>query len=132
MLRNRKRVWIGIVLGAALCVGVAVTLMSGDGHEADTPQVVQQEDQADYEARHRGAVESRGERPDTSRLREGAERVEDAAAARSVAQDALARVEADWGTKTYKGTRKDGTSWEKVHRWFGEKLPLTAPAARAA
>ncbi len=95
MLRNRKRVWIGIVLGAALCVGVAVTLMSGDGHEADTPQVVQQEDQADYEARHRGAVESRGERPDTSRLREGAERVEDAAAARSVAQDALARVEAE-------------------------------------
>ena len=95
MLRNRKRVWIGIVLGAALCVGVAVTLMSGDGHEADTRQAVQQEDQADYEARHRGAVESRGERPDTSRLREGAERVEDAAAARSVAQDALARVEAE-------------------------------------
>lgn len=33
-------------------------------------------------------------------------------------------TDADWGTKTYKGTRKDGSTWEKVKRWFGYKLHL--------
>jgi hypothetical protein len=33
-------------------------------------------------------------------------------------------TDADWGTKTYKGTRKDGTTWEKVTQWFGYKLHL--------
>lgn len=33
-------------------------------------------------------------------------------------------TDADWGTKTYKGTRNDGTTWEKVVRWFGYKLHL--------
>jgi hypothetical protein len=33
-------------------------------------------------------------------------------------------TDADWGTKTYKGTRKDGTVWEKVTKWFGYKLHL--------
>jgi hypothetical protein len=33
-------------------------------------------------------------------------------------------TDADWGTKTYKGTRKDGTTWEKVSKWFGYKLHL--------
>ena len=33
-------------------------------------------------------------------------------------------TDADWGTKTYKGTRKDGTTWEKVTKWFGYKLHL--------
>lgn len=28
-------------------------------------------------------------------------------------------TEADWGTKTYTGTREDGTVWEKIKRWFG-------------
>ena len=32
--------------------------------------------------------------------------------------------DANWGTKTYKGTRQDGTSWEKVKKWFGYKLHL--------
>jgi hypothetical protein len=32
--------------------------------------------------------------------------------------------DADWGAKTYKGTRKDGTKWEKTVRWFGYKLHL--------
>jgi hypothetical protein len=32
--------------------------------------------------------------------------------------------DADWGTKTYKGKRRDGTAWEKVVRWFGFKLHL--------
>lgn len=39
-------------------------------------------------------------------------------------KDGRRDLDADWGTKTYKGTRKDGTSWEKVHRWFGYKLHL--------
>ena len=33
-------------------------------------------------------------------------------------------LDADWGTKTYKGSRADGTAWEKVMRWFGYKLHL--------
>ncbi len=32
--------------------------------------------------------------------------------------------DADWGKKTYRGKRKDGTSWEKVTKWFGYKLHL--------
>ena len=33
-------------------------------------------------------------------------------------------TDADWGKKTYKGSRKDGTNWEKVVKWFGYKLHL--------
>jgi hypothetical protein len=32
--------------------------------------------------------------------------------------------DADWGKKTYRGKRADGTSWEKVTKWFGYKLHL--------
>lgn len=37
-------------------------------------------------------------------------------------------VDADWGTKTYKGVRKDGTAWEKIMRWFGYKIHLIIDA----
>jgi hypothetical protein len=30
--------------------------------------------------------------------------------------------EADWGYKTYKGKRADGSIWEKISSWFGYKL----------
>jgi hypothetical protein len=33
-------------------------------------------------------------------------------------------TDADWGTKTYKGVKQDGTKWEKVKHWFGYKLHL--------
>jgi len=36
--------------------------------------------------------------------------------------------DADWGVKTYKGVRKDGTAWEKTKRWFGYKLHLVVDA----
>lgn len=39
-------------------------------------------------------------------------------------EDRRRDTDADWGTKTYKGERKDGTAWEKVTRWFGYKLHL--------
>jgi hypothetical protein len=32
--------------------------------------------------------------------------------------------DADWGTKKYRGVRKDGTVWEKVKSWFGYKIHL--------
>lgn len=32
--------------------------------------------------------------------------------------------DADWGVKTYRGKREDGSSWEKVVRWFGFELHL--------
>jgi hypothetical protein len=41
-----------------------------------------------------------------------------------VEQDRRRDTDADWGTKTYKGVREDGTAWEKVTRWFGYKLHL--------
>ncbi|MBI5527694.1 MAG: transposase [Deltaproteobacteria bacterium] len=31
-------------------------------------------------------------------------------------------VDANWGVKTYRGKRADGTAWEKVKSWFGYKL----------
>ena len=37
-------------------------------------------------------------------------------------------TDADWGTKTYKGRRKDGSAWEKVKRWFGYKVHLVVDA----
>lgn len=36
--------------------------------------------------------------------------------------------DADWGTKTYKGLREDGSAWEKVKTWFGFKLHLIVDA----
>jgi hypothetical protein len=45
-----------------------------------------------------------------------------------VSHDRRRDQDADWGTKTYKGTRKDGTMWEKVKRWFGYKLHLVVDA----
>jgi len=37
-------------------------------------------------------------------------------------------TDADWGKKTYKGKRKDGSVWEKVKSWFGYKLHLVVDA----
>ena len=39
-------------------------------------------------------------------------------------EDRRRDIDADWGIKAYKGTRKDGTAWEKVVKWFGYKLHL--------
>jgi hypothetical protein len=33
-------------------------------------------------------------------------------------------VDANWGVKTYRGKRADGTAWEKVVKWFGYKMHL--------
>ena len=32
--------------------------------------------------------------------------------------------DAEWGKKTYRGTKKDGSTWEKVKSWFGYQLHL--------
>ena len=32
--------------------------------------------------------------------------------------------DADWGVKTYRGKREDGSAWEKVVSWFGFELHL--------
>ncbi len=37
-------------------------------------------------------------------------------------------TDADWGVKTYRGQREDGTPWEKVTSWFGFKLHLIVDA----
>jgi len=39
-------------------------------------------------------------------------------------QDGRRDVDADFGFKTTRGKRKDGTTWEKVTKWFGYKLHL--------
>ena len=36
--------------------------------------------------------------------------------------------EADWGYKTYKGKRADGSIWEKVSSWFGYKVHILVDA----
>ena len=37
-------------------------------------------------------------------------------------------LDADFGAKTYRGKREDGTQWEEVKRWFGYKLHLVVDA----
>ena len=37
-------------------------------------------------------------------------------------------TDADWGVKTYKGEKEDGSSWETVKSWFGYKLHLLVDA----
>lgn len=39
-------------------------------------------------------------------------------------RDGRRDTDADWGVKSYKGQRKDGTLWEKTVKWFGYKLHL--------
>src|SRR5690625_7792075 len=39
-------------------------------------------------------------------------------------EDGRRDVDADYGVKSYKGHRDDGTLWEKIVRWFGYKLHL--------
>jgi transposase len=37
-------------------------------------------------------------------------------------------IDANYGVKTYKGKRKDGTLWEQMKNWFGYKLHLIVDA----
>src|SRR5690625_3690670 len=39
-------------------------------------------------------------------------------------KDGRRDIDADYGVKSYKGEREDGTLWEKIVRWFGYKLHL--------
>lgn len=68
------------------------------------------------------AVDSKGIRSFGNPVRDEAKRQGDAA------RDRRRDVDADWGTKTYKGQHKDGSAWEKVVRWFGYKLHLLVDA----
>ena len=44
--------------------------------------------------------------------------------AQETASDHRRDNDADWGKKTYRGKREDGTLWEKVKSWFGYKIHL--------
>jgi hypothetical protein len=37
-------------------------------------------------------------------------------------------TDANWGKKVYKGTKSDGTTWEKIVSWFGYRLHLVVDA----
>ncbi len=37
-------------------------------------------------------------------------------------------TDADFGVKTYRGRREDGTLWQRIKRWFGYKLHLVVDA----
>jgi len=43
---------------------------------------------------------------------------------KNTTEDGRRDLDADYGIKSYKGHREDGTLWEKVVRWFGYKLHL--------
>ena len=43
-------------------------------------------------------------------------------------EDGRRDTDADWGKKTYRGQRDDGSLWEKVVKWFGYKIHLLADA----
>jgi hypothetical protein len=44
------------------------------------------------------------------------------------AKDCRSDLDADWGTKVYKGKNKDGSNYQKVVSWFGYKLHLVVDA----
>lgn len=44
------------------------------------------------------------------------------------APDKRSDDDADWGVKSYKGSNKDGTVWEKTKAWFGFRLHLIIDA----
>ena len=44
------------------------------------------------------------------------------------AADGRRDTDGDWGVKTYRGKRTDGSVWEKVKRWVGYKLHLVVDA----
>jgi hypothetical protein len=47
---------------------------------------------------------------------------------KTIEPDGRRDLDADHGTKTYKGQRADGTLWEKTKHWFGYKLHLIVDA----
>ncbi|MEN0648836.1 transposase [Caldifermentibacillus hisashii] len=44
-------------------------------------------------------------------------------------EDGRRDLDADYGKKVYRGTREDGTRWEKIVKWFGYKLHLVVDAS---
>ena len=44
--------------------------------------------------------------------------------AKKLERDGRRETDADWGKKTYRGEREDGTLWGKVVKWFGYKIHL--------
>lgn len=42
--------------------------------------------------------------------------------------DGRREIDADYGKKEYKGTREDGSTWEKIVKWFGYKVHLIVDA----
>lgn len=44
------------------------------------------------------------------------------------ARDGRRDIDADWGTKSYRGQRADGSLWHKISHWFGYKLHLLIDA----
>jgi hypothetical protein len=44
-------------------------------------------------------------------------------------EDGRRDTDADWGKKTYRGQREDGSLWEKVVKWFGYKIHLLVDTA---
>jgi len=57
---------------------------------------------------------------------DGEQASEAALAAQDDEPDRRRDDDADWGVKTYRGKRADGTPWEKVVTWFGFELHLLA------
>jgi hypothetical protein len=47
---------------------------------------------------------------------------------KGAAADGRRETDADWGAKTYRGVRPDGTAWEKTQWYFGFKLHLVVDA----
>ena len=70
-----------------------------------------------------------GDQNDDAGRQEQAEADKNFQAANSAEEpDRRAEHDANWGVKTYRGKRKDGTAWEKVVRWFGFELHLLVDA----
>ncbi len=66
----------------------------------------------------------RPQKKEKEEKREGEDKPGQEPADASEEPDRRGEHDADWGIKTYRGQREDGTTWEKVVRWFGFELHL--------
>ncbi len=106
------------------------TLMA---HEADIREMVHELvrelgvhllDLGRYQAIDGKALPSFGKPPRKKEGEDVSAGPEPATGAAESEEDRRRDTDADWGVKTYKGKRTDGTTWEKVVRWFGFELHL--------
>ncbi len=75
-----------------------------------------------------GAAEPAAEKDGEQAAGKAAEKAGQESTKEEEERDRRGEHDADWGVKTYRGKRADGSPWEKVVSWFGFELHLLVDA----